>query len=63
MIGAGEDIGELPPEWNVLVDEGQPSDGAQVLHWTAGIPAFDHYKDTDCADLWRAEREAMLHGR
>ena len=53
------DIGELPGEWNRLVDEGQPLAGAKVLHWTAGIPAFEHYRDAPGADLWRAELARM----
>lgn len=48
-------IGELPNEWNRLVDEGQATDGAKIMHWTAGIPSFDHYKDAPGADAWRAE--------
>jgi hypothetical protein len=45
-------IGALPNEWNRLVDEGQAVDGAKLLHWTAGIPAFAHYRDAPGADLW-----------
>ncbi|WP_440221837.1 hypothetical protein ACQQ2N_12135 [Dokdonella sp. MW10] len=58
---AGEDqvIGELPREWNVLVDEGQDDTNAKILHWTAGIPAFHHYRNAPHADTWRAERAAM----
>ena len=48
-------IGDVPKEWNVLADEGQSTEGAKILHWTAGIPAFEHYKDAPCADLWREE--------
>lgn len=53
-------IGELPAEWNRLVDEGQGTEGAAVLHWTAGIPAFPHYKNAPGAALWHAAREQML---
>lgn len=53
------DIGGLPPAWNVLIDEGQPTDGAKVLHWTAGLPAFEHYGDAPGADIWRNELVAM----
>lgn len=56
-----ESIGELPPRWNVLVDEGQLDTAEDlnpaILHWTAGIPAFEHYKHAPCADLWRLEWE------
>lgn len=54
------DIGTLPNRWNRLVDEGQPVDGAAVLHWTAGIPAFPHYRAAPGASLWFAERDSML---
>lgn len=53
-------IGTLPREWNVLVDEGQPTTSAKVLHWTAGIPAFPAYQDAPCADTWFLERAMML---
>lgn len=55
-----EDIGDLDAEWNVLVDEGQESAKAKVLHWTAGIPAFPAYHDAPCAYIWRAEYESMI---
>ena len=50
-----EDIGGLPPQWNVLIDEGQPAEGAKLLHWTAGIPAFEAYADAPEAEAWRHE--------
>lgn len=53
-------IGALPNEWNRIVDEGQPVEGAKMLHFTAGIPAFPHYAKTPGADLWFAERDRML---
>lgn len=53
-------IGGLPPEWNRLVDEGQETVGAKIMHWTAGIPAFPHYAAAPGADRWRRERDRML---
>jgi hypothetical protein len=50
-----EAIGFLPDAWNRLVDEGQAVEGAKLLHWTAGIPAFPHYKDAPGADAWRRQ--------
>lgn len=55
-----EEIGELPPLWNVLADEGQPIWGAKLLHWTAGIPGFPHYRNAPGAEHWHAERRALL---
>ncbi len=54
------EIGALPDCWNRLVDEGQPAEGAKVLHWTGGSPCFKHYHDAPGADLWRAQYERML---
>lgn len=76
MIGAGsalkllqfsfladEQIGELPREWNVLVDEGQDPLGAKVLHWTAGIPHFTYYANAERADMWFSASHDVRHGR
>lgn len=52
-------IGELPAQWNRLVDEGQPGDDAKLIHFTAGIPAFDLYRDAPFADRWHAARKDM----
>lgn len=52
-------IGALPVEWNWLVDEHGLNDAAQILHWTAGVPGFDHYKDAPYADLWRREVDIL----
>ncbi len=50
-----EEIGALPDCWNRLVDEGQPVEGAKIIHHTAGSPLFDHYRNAPGADLWRIE--------
>lgn len=57
----GNDIGELPAKWNVLVDEGDEAEGAAILHWTAGIPAFPHYKDAPAAEKWHQEVPRVVH--
>lgn len=55
-------IGEIPLRWNFLVGEYDAVDPSDVsnLHYTLGGPYFDAYRDCDYADLWFAEREAML---
>lgn len=53
----GEDVGELHPKWNRLVDEGHSF--GRVLHWTAGIPGFDAYRDAPFAAEWFAERDRL----
>lgn len=52
-------IGELPKEWNVLVDEGQDHAGAKLLHWTAGIPGFKRYHDAPRGHDWFAAHYEM----
>lgn len=53
------DIGALPDCWNRLVDEGQEVDGAKLMHWTAGMPAFEYYRCAPGAEHWHAERAVM----
>jgi hypothetical protein len=59
-VGPEPTIGALPDCWNRLVDEGQATAGAQVLHWTAGMPGFTHYRHAPGAALWHAQLARML---
>lgn len=61
FLAKGE-VGELPAEWNVLIDEGQDDTNAKVLHWTAGIPTFKHYRNARRSKDWFAEHEAISQG-
>ena len=51
-------IGSLPEEWNWLADEKGDNPNARLVHFTAGIPAFEHYKDSPMADEWHASLSA-----
>lgn len=53
------EIGDLPAEWNCLVDEGQESENAKVLHFSNGIPGFWHYRNIDRSQDWFKEFEAV----
>ncbi|MBP0614963.1 glycosyltransferase [Jiella mangrovi] len=53
-------IGELPREWNWLVNEYEYNADAKNVHYTDGGPYFDDYKDCDYADEWFAARERTL---
>lgn len=57
-----EQIGELPAEWNVLVDEGQEDARAKVLHWTAGIPTFYHYRNARRSQDWFRQYREIERG-
>jgi lipopolysaccharide biosynthesis glycosyltransferase len=59
-LGADELIGELPSRWNHLVGYDRPRRDAAVAHFTIGGPWFEPYRDSEFADEWRREREAML---
>lgn len=50
--GLMREVGELPNEWNRIVDEGQPVEGAKLLHWTAGIPGMPAYAQSPGAWHW-----------
>lgn len=55
-------IGSLPGVWNHLVgyDPIIPVEQIKNLHYTEGGPYFEDYVDTDYADVWLKEKEAML---
>jgi hypothetical protein len=53
------EIGALPPEWNVLIDEGQDDANAKLIHFTAGVPWFKHYQNARRSKDWFEEYEAM----
>lgn len=54
-----EQVGDVSPDWNVLVGE-QDASLASMLHFTLGIPAIPHYENCDGAEHWhRAKRNAM----
>lgn len=54
------EIGALPDRWNRLVDEGDAVEGAAIMHWTAGSPAFPAYSRTPGAELWREHLDQMV---
>lgn len=57
--GLMREVGELPDEWNRIVDEGQPVEGAKLLHWTAGIPGIPAYAQSPGAARWFEARAIM----
>ena len=61
-LDSDDQIGSLPGGWNHLVgyDPLLPVEQIQNLHYTEGGPYFDDYIDTDYADVWFKEKEAML---
>lgn len=45
-------IGDLPGDWNWLVDEYGPNETARLLHWTQGVPLFKEYSHSPHANEW-----------
>jgi hypothetical protein len=54
-------IGEIPHQWNHLVDYDPPQRVSEIsnLHYTSGGPYFDEYTDCGYAAEWFAERDDM----
>lgn len=54
-------IGEIPPEWNFLVDysPGELAD-QKMLHYTDGGPYYDTHKSCQFAEVWTDEYKDML---
>jgi hypothetical protein len=52
-------IGQLPLEWNWLVEEYPYNAEAKIVHYTIGGPYFERYRECDYAEEWFAEFESM----
>jgi lipopolysaccharide biosynthesis glycosyltransferase len=57
-----DEIGEIPREWNWLVDWYQePGDGQpKLLHFTEGGPWFDKYSNCSYSDKWHIVKNTYL---
>ena len=49
-------IGQLPIEWNWLVDEFGKNNNAKLLHFTLGTPCFYDFATVPMASEWHKER-------
>lgn len=54
-----DEIGELPKEWNHIVWEQPPNKDAKIVHYSLGIPGFDHYQYCEFSDEWFYEKKMM----
>lgn len=55
-------IGELPVEWNWLVEEYNHNDKARLLHYTVGSPNFVDYEQCDHSEEWFRACDGVLKG-
>lgn len=53
-------IGSLPSRWNALATEEDISDAA-LIHFTCGMPGFEHYARCDGSDHWHRSFKKMMH--
>lgn len=52
-----EEIGDLPPEWNYLVNHSQLQDTEPaIVHFTEGLPDIPGREDQEFAEEWRSMR-------
>lgn len=54
-------IGEVPKEWNYLVNTYPRKDGVHMVHYTDGGPYFKDYADCDYAQEWFEELKSLQH--
>lgn len=57
-----DEIGELPIEWNYLVDHSPKNIDPKVVHFTLGGPWFDNYKNVEYADEWNTYKTEYEKG-
>lgn len=57
-----DQIGELPLEWNWLVEEYEHNDRARLLHYTVGAPNFTEYENCDHSPEWFRSCDGVLKG-
>lgn len=55
-----EEIGDLPPEWNYLVNETKNHAIPKNIHYTLGTPCFKDYMFCEYADEWYKVRSDLI---
>jgi lipopolysaccharide biosynthesis glycosyltransferase len=55
-----EEIGELPAEWNHLVDVNDPNPGAKILHYTLGGPWIPGWQPKESDNAWIEEYNKFI---
>ena len=58
---ADHQIGEIPPEWNVLVGEQDYREDAKNAHFTLGAPTFFHYRECDYSGEYMDKLRRLNH--
>ena len=58
-----DEIGELPNDWNWLVNVQDKPENPAIAHYTLGGPWFDGWEAQDHDQLWLDALEGMIRGR
>jgi lipopolysaccharide biosynthesis glycosyltransferase len=58
---AESEIGDLPKQWNLLVDYDKSDVKACLVHYTKGGPWFKEYANCDYHQDWHREKTLMNH--
>ena len=56
-----EEIGDIPKTWNWLCQEEGANEDANLIHYTLGVPAMQHYEDGPQASHWFNALEGVTH--
>jgi hypothetical protein len=59
-LESDEQIGDIPLDWNYLVDCGTKVDNVSLVHYTLGGPYFKEFYNVEYAPEWFLERDDML---
>jgi hypothetical protein len=63
-LGDDSLIGDLPPEWNHLVETSAGDlEDQKMLHYTDGGPYYEAYRDCQWAEEWTGEQARMMQTR
>ena len=55
-----EQVHALPEKWNALSEE-QDVSCASLIHYTLGIPGFEHYRHCEGSEHWHRTLKAVTH--
>ena len=60
-LGDDQLIGDLPAQWNHLVDYDTYDSKASLVHFTEGGPYFEEYQNCEYNEDWLSEQFSMEH--
>lgn len=55
-------LGELPAEWNHIPRENPPNPNAKLVHFSLGLPGFEHYRHDEHSREWQEHLKSAARG-